>query len=277
MKTNFHTHTTFCDGKNTPEAMVCSAISKDFDMLGFSAHSMQPFDSSWHLRSERLGEYTDEIFRLKEKYAEKIKILHGFEADYIPGITLPTFEKYAEFKPDFLIGSIHYIYNNIETFAVDNTPQELENGIKTVFNGSVRNAVHEYFSLQKEMLDRGDFSIIGHPDLIRKFNGRLNFLDENESWYKDELKSLAQKIKASGVIAEINTGGISRGYMTNPYPSEYFLTLLFELGVPITISSDAHHESQLDGSFDLALSLAKKVGYSELAIPSKNKFDFYKI
>ncbi len=277
MKTNFHTHTTFCDGKNTPEEMVKSALIKNFDMLGFSAHSMQPFDSDWHLKTERHQEYTNEILRLKEKYSEKIKILHGFEADYIPGITLPTFEKLAEFKPDFLIGSVHYIYNEIETFAVDNTPQELENGIKTIFRGKVQDAVHAYFSLQKEMLDRGDFSIIGHPDLIRKFNGKLNFLDEKESWYKDELKSLTGEIKRAGVIAEINTGGISRGYMTEPYPSEYFLSLLFEAGIPVTVSSDAHHESQLDGHFDLALTLAKKVGYREFAIPSKNHFEFYKI
>ena len=28
MKTNYHTHTTWCDGKDTPEAVVVAAIEK---------------------------------------------------------------------------------------------------------------------------------------------------------------------------------------------------------------------------------------------------------
>ena len=39
IKTSFHTHTTFCDGKNTPEEMVVAAIEKGFVALGFSTHS----------------------------------------------------------------------------------------------------------------------------------------------------------------------------------------------------------------------------------------------
>jgi len=30
LKVNFHTHSTFCDGKNTPEENVISAIKKGF-------------------------------------------------------------------------------------------------------------------------------------------------------------------------------------------------------------------------------------------------------
>ena len=35
---NLHTHTTFCDGKNTPEEMVRAALSLGMDSLGFSGH-----------------------------------------------------------------------------------------------------------------------------------------------------------------------------------------------------------------------------------------------
>ena len=43
-KVNLHTHTCFCDGKNTPEEMVISAIEKGMDVLGFSGHSSSSFD-----------------------------------------------------------------------------------------------------------------------------------------------------------------------------------------------------------------------------------------
>ena len=36
MKINLHSHTTFCDGKNSAEEMVVSAIDHGFDVFGFS-------------------------------------------------------------------------------------------------------------------------------------------------------------------------------------------------------------------------------------------------
>ena len=46
-KANLHTHTSFCDGKNSPEEMVRSAVEKGFDVLGFSGHSYTPFDETY--------------------------------------------------------------------------------------------------------------------------------------------------------------------------------------------------------------------------------------
>ena len=43
IKTNYHTHTTYCDGVNTAEEMIQSAIEKRFSILGFSSHSIYPF------------------------------------------------------------------------------------------------------------------------------------------------------------------------------------------------------------------------------------------
>jgi len=38
MLSNYHTHSTFCDGKNTPEEIVLAAIDKGFDVIGLSGH-----------------------------------------------------------------------------------------------------------------------------------------------------------------------------------------------------------------------------------------------
>ena len=38
-KTNFHTHTVWCDGRDDVETMVVAAIAGGFDTLGFSSHS----------------------------------------------------------------------------------------------------------------------------------------------------------------------------------------------------------------------------------------------
>ena len=65
MKTNYHAHSTFCDGAGTPEEMVVSALERGFATLGFSSHSDMVAD---------LAAYKAEIRCLKEKYAPEASI-----------------------------------------------------------------------------------------------------------------------------------------------------------------------------------------------------------
>ena len=59
-KTNFHTHSTWCDGRNTVEELVAGAEAKGFAALGFSSHAMLPADPlDWPLTAPRLAAYAD--------------------------------------------------------------------------------------------------------------------------------------------------------------------------------------------------------------------------
>ncbi len=272
IKANLHTHSTFCDGKNTLEENVLAALKKGFKILGFSSHSLYPFYTESNMLVADFSKYCDEIKKLKEKYKDKIELRLGFEADYIPGITFPRFDFYSEFNPDFLIGSVHFIYQKDGIFAVDDTPEKLFAMLEKYYKDDGKKLVGDYFEAEREMLEKGDFTVIGHADLIRKFNEKHAFFDENAEWYKRELKNLAKAISKAGVIAEINTGAMSRGWTTKPYPSEYFLALLRKENVPVTLSSDSHSAENLDFGFDLALSCAKKAGYKEIVIPGTGFF-----
>ena len=42
-KVNLHSHTTYCDGKESVESMIQAAIAKDFVRLGFSGHVFNDF------------------------------------------------------------------------------------------------------------------------------------------------------------------------------------------------------------------------------------------
>jgi len=263
LKTNYHMHTTFCDGHDTAEAMAESAFNKGFDIIGFSGHSMYPFASIWHIAPREHQAYTAEIRRLESKFSGRMKILCGFEADYVPGLCTPNMDAYAEFKPDYLIGSVHYIVNEKGNFGVDDTADNVKKGIDQLFSGNTKEAVCTYFALQREMLRKGSFAIWGHPDVIRKRNGVLHFFNEEDSWYRTELIATAKEAKHAGVIAEINTGAISRHCMDDVYPSAAFLKILHEEGVPVIISSDAHTCADIDCAFDRATQAANAAGYSE--------------
>lgn len=265
IKTNFHTHSIFCDGNNKIEELAQTAIQKGFSHLGFSSHSMYPFASTWHISPKQTEQYCKEVRQISDKYSNQINILLGFEADYANPLSKPSFEVYKKFSPDFLIGSVHYVFTENGRLAVDYSAEKLAQKIKELFNGNTKKLVCEYFYLQREMLSNSDFTIIGHPDLIRKNNAKLNLFNENETWYRKEIKATAQAIAKAGVIAEINTGAIARKTMNDVYPSSEFLSLLREYNVPITINSDCHNARDLDTGFKIAKQAAIKAGYTEAA------------
>ena len=276
-KINLHTHSIFCDGRNTPREMVLGAIQKEFTALGFSGHSMYPFGDEWHIGPKQLDEYVSEIRSLQKEFSGQIKIYCGFEADYLPPIIKPSKKHYSHFNPDFLIGAVHYLVTQDGEFTVDDATDHVAQGFSELYHNDGKALVHDYFLAQRKMLEQGDFEIIAHPDLIRKRNGILKMFDENESWYKEEVQLTAKAIAKAGVVAEINTGAIARGDMDDVYPSAYFLELLYQNKVPICISSDAHTPNGLDCAFDKARAIALKTGYKELVYPHNGSQDIVKL
>ena len=286
-KINLHTHSTFSDGKNTAEEHVLAAIEKGFTVLGFSEHSMHPLDpafysavdSNWHMQPQNFSKYVAEVKRLKEKYADRIKLLIGFEADYFYspaiGLAAPDKAPYSEYSPDYLIGSVHFIYTQKGFFTVDNKSEEVQKALTNFYadqSGNINGkaVVCDYFEAERNMLKSGKFEIMGHPDLIRLRNGALHFFDENESWYKEQLMLTAKSAATAGVIAEINTGAVARGLMDDTYPSMQFLEYLHDNKVPVCINSDAHKCEFLDAAFDIAAVKAQRAGYKELTYPVGN-------
>ena len=250
MKTNYHMHTIWCDGKNSPEEMVQAALEKGFDAIGFSSHVLLPISDPWTLQSETVDAYVADIRALAEKYKDRIRILCGMEADYISGKSRPDRSVYARLGLDYLIGSVHEVVADGVRVPVDHKPELLADGIVRQFGGDAQAFVRAYFAAQRDMATSCDFDVIGHPDLVRKFNGTLHYFDESSDWYREELRLAADVFAASGKLVEVNTGGISRGWIDDAYPSPYFRQLLRERGVRFILSSDAHSAAAIDCAFD---------------------------
>lgn len=234
MKSNLHTHTTFCDGRDTPEDMVRAAIAKGFGVLGFSSHSEMLKDPS---------AYRDAIRALAAKYRGRIRVLCGIEADWPCPLDLSPY--------DYVIGSVHAVPTaSGARVTVDDTPEALAAGVRDQFGGDAAALVRAYFAAERDMLAHGRFDLVGHPDLVRKFNAKRPFFDETAPWYREELERTADAIAASGKPVEVNTGAISRGWLDDAYPSPAFRGLLRARGVRFVLSSDAHAAESLDCAFD---------------------------
>lgn len=277
-KTNYHTHSTFCDGKHSLAEMAQAAFNEGVKILGFSSHTVHPFSSEWHMDINRYPEYFFAVEKLKKKYKGRMEILAGVEAEYLPPVSYCDKLAYVDFQPDYIIGSVHYIATERQyashkksphgilcgCFTVDGPIEEFFNGVQRLFGGNSKKAIQTYFALEREMMSTCNFDIVAHIDLVRKRNGELGFFNENDSWYRRELKETAKVAGKSGKVVEINTGGMTRVGLKTPYPSPDFLSLLHAEGVPVTINSDGHHVNHITDNFVSAASMAKDAGYGEV-------------
>ena len=100
-KQNLHVHSTYCDGKDTPEAIILEAIDKGFDSLGFSIHSYHSSSNSQIVTMEKIEAYKKEISRLKQEYAGKFDVFLGIEYEIVSE------HSYQEYE--YVIASVHYL------------------------------------------------------------------------------------------------------------------------------------------------------------------------
>jgi histidinol-phosphatase (PHP family) len=264
MLTNYHTHTRFSDGKGEPELFVQQAVKLGFDALGFSEHSPLPFDNTFALKSEKLDEYTSTIRNLQEKHGTDIKVYLGMEIDYIPRLS----ENFAELKSqcglEYTIGSVHLVVSpGGELWFIDGpVPEIYDDGLKSLFRGDIRSAVTAYFRQTNQMIETQLPDIIGHLDKIKMHN-QERFFKEDEPWYKALVSETLGLISQKGTIVEVNTRGIYKKRSATAYPGIDILKQLKTMGIPVTISSDAHQVHELDGAFNEANELLKAAGISE--------------
>lgn len=250
---NVHMHTTFCDGKNTPEEMVLAAIKKGFKCIGFSGHSPMPVMADWCMSRGGEVEYRSEILRLREKYQGKIDILLGFEFDIC--------SKTPDYKYDYIIGSVHHLPKDGEYFIVDHTYEYTVDGIERLYNGDIREYVREYYYAESMVPEITNADIIGHFDIVNKFNEGGRMFDEQSGWYRELALDSLKKLISYGKPFEINTGGIYRKCRTVPYPAEFILKAIKEWGGEIMINGDSHDCPSLDFFYDDAVELAKSCGF----------------
>jgi histidinol-phosphatase (PHP family) len=271
-KFNFHTHTTFCDGKEPPETFVVEAIHQGFDTIGFSGHAPVPFENPYCIPIDKLDDFCQTIRNLKEKYKSQINILLALEADYIPGVTWD-FDYFREkCKLDYIIGSIHVVTNQKGHWIIDGMKQEsYDKGLETCFDMDIKAAVTAYYEQVNNMVITQHPSIIGHLDKVKMYNHN-RFFTEDEQWYKELVIKSLMVIKEKGGIVEVNTRSMYKNGLNEPYPGVDILKEILKLGIPITINSDAHRPSELSGSFDEAILLLKNIGFRSLQVLRDSKW-----
>ena len=263
---NLHTHSTPCDGKNTPEEMIETALDLGFTELGFSAHSYNSYSPRcYRMTLETTEEFKRDINRLKKLYRDKIDLFLGLEFDMYSETPLEGF--------DYTIGAVHYLKKDGEFLGIDRDAATVQKLIDERFEGDGMKLCRTYYEELAKLPQYGKFDIVGHFDLIIKTVEQNPFVDIEGKEYLGYAFEALRALKDHIPFFEVNTGAIGRGYRTAPYPTLTVLKEMHRLGIKLTLSSDCHDRNYLTCGFEESIALMKAAGYREAYALKKSGFE----
>jgi len=278
---DWHTHSSLCrHAIGNLEDYVKSAINKNLNLIGFSAHFPYEFLKSienipyeaYAMKLEDLYGYIREAERLKKKYENQIAIRIGFEIDYIKSQE-NSYKKYIKDhvkKLDYIIGSIHNLETEFGLFPFDDE--------SFLFLYSRFDKIDEIFELYYETLKSMveskmfKFDIIGHFDLPKKFNKK----PINRRKISKLIDEILEIVKEKQIIIELNSSGL-RKPVKEQYPSTEILKIMKSKEIPTLLGSDAHNPREIGYKFKEMVLILKELGFNKLANLEKRKMSFIQI
>ena len=262
---SLHTHSTFCDGKNTMADMAVAACAAGVKYYGFSGHihTPCPADDGVCMAAD-MTDYRQEALRLREAYAGRMEILLGIEWDLCSDLSVPDWAEYW-------IGSVHNLHDEQSGayYCVDWKAEELERCRDHLCGGDAMEMVRRYYAAVAEVAGRKP-TILGHIDLITKLNGEGTFFDEEDPRYKAAALEALHSADPSTTLLEINTGAMARGYRKTPYPALFLLKEWRAMGGKIIITADAHTAEGILFGYDEAVRWAAEAGFGKGALLTMN-------
>lgn len=253
-----HIHSPYCPHGTADafELYVEEAINKGLKEITFTEHMPLPYG---FMEEEFLQEcspsidvmenYFNDIYLIKEKYKDVIKINMGFEVDYVEGLEDEIKEILNRFgeKIEDSILSVHFIKIDNEYYCIDFSPEEFGKLVRKL--GSVEKLYDIYYEtlLKAVKSNLGIFkpARIGHPTLVRIFNREFPLKYSNSKL----LEEIIKEIKTRNYEVDFNTSGIRKPYCKEPYPSGQFAELVEKYEVKVVYGSDAHTAKDVGRDF----------------------------
>ncbi|MGI6256560.1 MAG: PHP domain-containing protein [Anaerovoracaceae bacterium] len=224
MTFDYHTHTTYSDGKGTMEESVKTAISKGLKGLAITDHG--PGHLFYGVKRKEIPQMKEEIQRLREAYPQ-IDIYFGVEAniryvDNYVDITPREAEQY-----DFILAGYHY--GTTKAYCIHNYLNK-----------------HGFLFKEEELREK-------NTDMVVKAieHNNIKILTHPGSKGPFDMVRIADACAKHGVWMEIST---HHSHLTVEE-----IKISAKAGANLIISSDAHHPSVV-GDFEGGLARAKKAG-----------------
>ena len=273
---DYHVHTSFSDDSEYPmEEVIKKAISLGINEICFTEHvdygvkvDVNSGKEEDYLSNKRVSNcnYTDyikEFERCKEIYESKIVLKLGIEF----GIQTHTINKFQrdfdKFNFDFVILSCHQV-DDKEFFIFKFQEGKTQEEYNKRYYQELLNVIKKY----------KDYSVLGHLDLIKRYDKAGNYSFEN---VKDLITEILKEVIKDGKGIEVNTSNF-RYKLPDLTPSRDILKLYKELGgTVISLGSDSHREEHLGHKILDIKEELKEMGYTQFCTFNKMKPIFHEL
>jgi HisJ family histidinol phosphate phosphatase len=202
---DWHTHSKYSDGDNSPEEIIKTAINLDLKLIAITDHVNNK--SNW------LENFELEINNLKDKYRNKITVLSGIEAKVVDlEGNIDANDDFFD-RVDIVMAAFHRI--PIEHGFMSKNKIPLQKDL----------VVRNWKKAMMSVILNPNVDIIAHPtNILKLYNVNISFA------IKKQICKAASKNKK---IFEYN--------ISHNVPDLQFVKNLRKFEVPITIGSDAHN------------------------------------
>jgi histidinol-phosphatase (PHP family) len=255
----------FCShARDTLEEIIQAYIERGFAWVGLTEH-MPPVSAEFRYPDERdlgldtqylyarFAKYIETARRLQQTYASQLEIIVGFETESHPGYEAFVQKLIAEFRPDYVVGSLHHVHD----LPIDMTEALYRDAAQQV--GGIDALYCAYFDEQVELINALKPAVVGHFDLIRLFDPDYpRRLQQPEIWQR--IRRNLERIKELDLILDFNLRALSKG-AAEPYISRPILLEARDLGIAVVPGDDSHSVDSVGLHIDTGIGILQELGF----------------
>lgn len=261
----------YCDhAHSTLEEILDAAITFGYTTFGVTEHApridpellfTEELAMGWTVETldRSFQDYAVELDALVARYAGRLEILKGFEAEVAPA------DRYAEvmrtykerFGFDYMVGSVHYVGGLI----VDYTPEHFRRAAEQY--GGLEGLGAAYYQAVADMVHKLKPDVIGHFDLISL--GYPDPADAETPRIRRSAFEALEIIRDYGAILDINTAGYRKG-LGRPFPASVHLRAARDLDIPVCFGDDSHRTEHVGAGLEDARRYLLQNGYEHVTV-----------
>lgn len=248
---DYHVHTdNSFDSRAKMEDYCIRALELGLEEIAFMEHyDKNSKDASNGFFSYK--KYKEDINYCRQNYGNRLKITAGLEL----GEPHQYFKHHEEFKKDkffeLFIGSVHFVNNEV----VSRKYEDWE---------TVEKIGMDYFNALLETVQVGNFNILGHIDVIKRYlpkdSGKFNPYS-----FKEIILEILKESISKNIAIEVNSSGV-RQNLHEPLPTYEIINWYKILGgTKIVFGSDAHQVEHLGRDYHILEEAVKILGFKGFA------------
>jgi histidinol-phosphatase (PHP family) len=256
----------FCrHAKGELEHVVARAVEAGFTHYGLSEHAPRYRTEDLLAGEEDLS--PDDLLRtfeayaahargLREQFADRIDLLVGFETERLPPENWygRMSELRSRFAPDYIVGSVH----DVDGLVIDYTPEATREVADAM--GGAEALRLRYFDAVKDLVSQLRPEVVGHIDLIRKFDGPSPSFSQQVYRRIDEA---LEAVREANAVLEVNCATHRRG-LGPVYPLIPILERARSMGIGVTLGDDSHGAHDVGVGLDASLRAIAQAGYRDV-------------